>query len=180
HAVAEDFADSLELADVTHWGAGAVGVDVVDGTLDALQSHAHAAHGALAGRRDHVKAVGGGAVADDLGIDLGAARLGVLQLLHHHDAGSAGDDEAVAVGVIGTGGFLRRVVVPGGEGAHGVEAHGHGPVLFLAAAGKHDVLLAELDQLQGMADAVSAGGAGRGDRVVHALDLEWRRQAGRD
>jgi hypothetical protein len=53
-------------------------------------------------------------------------------------------------------------------------------VFFFAAAGEHHVLLAHLDLFHGVADAVSAGGAGRGDRVVHALDLERRGQAGGD
>ena len=54
------------------------------------------------------------------------------------------------------------------------------PVELLAAAGEDDVLLAALDLLDAVADAVRAGRAGRGDRVVDALDPERRRQAGRD
>ena len=61
----------------------------------------------FAGRRHHVVAVRGGAVADDLAVDAGAARLGVLELLEHDDAGAAGDDEAVAVLVIGARGDRR-------------------------------------------------------------------------
>ncbi len=52
-------------------------------------------------------------------------------------------------------------------------------MLFFTAAGKDDILLAELDLLDSAADAVSAGGAGGRDGVVHALDLEGRGQAGR-
>jgi len=55
---------------------------------------------------------------------------------------------------------------------HGVEQHRQRPVKFLAAAGKDDVLLADLDGLVGVADAMVRGGAGRRDRIVHALDLE--------
>ena len=55
-------------------------VDVVDLLLAAeLVGHVHRhLHGALAAharRRDHVVTVGGGAVADELAVDLGAACL---------------------------------------------------------------------------------------------------------
>src|SRR5471032_2369509 len=51
-------------------------------------------------------------------------------------------------------------------------------MLFFTATSKHDVLLAQLDLLYSRTDAVSTGGASGGDRVVHALDLERRGQAG--
>ena len=76
-------------------------VDVVDRRLHAGKSHAHAADSALTRGRDHVVAVRGRAIAGDLGIDACAAGLGVLELFEHEHAGTAGDDEAVAVGVIG-------------------------------------------------------------------------------
>ena len=59
----------------------------------------HAAEGAVAifGRRGDVIGVAGQAVADDLGVDLGAARLGVFELFQHDDAGALAHDEAVAV-----------------------------------------------------------------------------------
>ena len=53
-------------------------------------------------------------------------------------------------------------------------------MLFFTAAGEDDVLLAQLNLLDRSADAVSTGGARGGDRVVHALDLEWRGQASRN
>ena len=75
----------------------------------ALQRARHAAEGAVAilGRRGDVVGVAGQAVADDLGIDLGAARLGVLQLFENDDAGALAHDEAVAVAVIGARGLFR-------------------------------------------------------------------------
>ena len=103
----------------------------------------------------------------------------MLQLLDHHHAAAAGDDEAVTLGVVGAGGLFRRVVVLGGEGAHGVEQAALAPVFLFAAAGEDHVLLAQLDLFHGLADAMRAGGAGGGDRVVDALDLERRGQAGR-
>src|SRR5690606_22973492 len=90
---------------------------------------------------------------------------------------ATGDDETVALGIVGTRGFLGRFVVLGGEGSHGVEQAALAPVLFFTAAGQDDVLLAELDLLHGVANAVGTGGAGGGNRVVHALDLERRCQA---
>ncbi|ENN84417.1 hypothetical protein RHSP_22591 [Rhizobium freirei PRF 81] len=59
-----------------------------------------------------------------------------------------------------------------GHGAHGVEEVRHGPIEILMAAGEHDVLLAPLDHLCGIADAVRRGRAGGRDRVVDAVDLE--------
>ena len=66
--------------------------------------------------------------------------------------------------------------------AHGVEQHRQRPVELLAAAGEDHVLLAELDHLVGVADAMVRGRAGRRDRIVDALDLEpggERRRRGR-
>ncbi len=77
---------------------------------------------------------------------------------------------------------MRRVVELRRHRAHGVEQHRQRPVELLAAAGEDDVLLADLDDLGGVADAVVGGRAGRRDRIVDALDLEpggERRRGGR-
>ena len=124
--------------------------------------------------------VAGRPVADDLGVDGRPARLRHLELLDHHHAAATGDDEAVAVRIVGARGLLGSVVVLRGQRAHRVEQARQRPMLLLAAAGEHTVLLAELDQLESVADAVCAGRAGRGDRVVDALDAERRGQARRD
>ncbi|MCY1429133.1 hypothetical protein D9M71_450370 [compost metagenome] len=50
-------------------------------------------------------------------------------------------------------------------------------MFFFTAAGEDHVLLAQLDLFHGLADAMRAGGAGRGDGEVHALDLEGSGQA---
>src|SRR5690606_18340300 len=126
----------------------------------------------------HVVTIRGGAVADHFTVDRRAARLRVLQLLQHDDTAAARDDKTVTGGVVRTRGLGRRVVVLARQRAHGVEQTAQRPVLFLAAAGEDDVLLAHLDQLHTVADTVRAGGARRGDRVVDALDLERRRQTG--
>ena len=51
---------------------------------------------ALVDRLDEVPRVGRRAVADDLGVDLRAARLGVLEVLEHQRAGALAEHEAVA------------------------------------------------------------------------------------
>src|SRR3546814_3389338 len=82
--------------------------------------------------------VGGRRVGRDLAVDLGAARLGVLQFLQHQDTTAAGNDEAVTVAVVGAAGPGRLVVVSAGQRAHGVEQHREGPVQLLAATGEED------------------------------------------
>ena len=155
-----------------------MGVEVVDRAVNGGHCHLHAADGAFTAWGNHVVAVGCCAVADDFSVDLGATGQGVFQFFNNNHAAATGDDEAVAVFVVGTGRFFRRVVVLGGQGAHGVEQERLAPMFFFAAAGKYDVLLAQLDLLDCSADAMGAGGAGRGDRVVHALDFEGGGQAG--
>ena len=180
---AEHAADRLDLLEIADRRRGGVRIDVVDRRLAGVERHVHAAHRALARGRHHVVAVGGRAVAGDLGIDLGAARLGVFELFQHQHAGAAGDDEAVAVHVVGARGLGRRVVVFRRHGAHGVEQHRERPVQLFAAAGEDHVLLAPLNDFGGIADAMIGGRAGRRDRIVHALDLEpggeRRRSGGR-
>src|SRR5581483_1076208 len=105
-------------------------------------------------------------------IDAGATRLGMGELLEHDDAGATGDDKTVAPLVIGARGGMRPVVVVARHRAHPVEEHGEGPIELLAAAGEDDVLLAVLDDLIGIADAMVRGRAGGRDRIVDALDLE--------
>jgi hypothetical protein len=61
------------------------------------------------------------AIAQHLGIDLRAARLGVLVFLQHDDARALAHDEAVAVGVIGAAGGLGVVGALGRQRLAGVE-----------------------------------------------------------
>ena len=82
-----------------------VGVDVVDlvgRRCPAFSSARRAARTApmpARRRQRDVRRVGGRAVADQLGQDRRAARLGVLELLEDDDAGALADDEPVAPGV---------------------------------------------------------------------------------
>ena len=77
-------------------------------------------------------------------------------------------------------GDLGRVVALGRQGAHRVEHDRKAPALCLARAAEADVLLTKLNLLHADTDAVSTSGAGGGDRVGDALQLERRRQHRRD
>ena len=122
--------------------------------------------------------VGCRSVADELGIDLGAAGLGALEFLEHNRAGATGDDEAIALGVVGSACLGGGRVKLRRHRFHGVEQNRKRPVELLEAAGEHHVLLAPLDHLRRVADAVRGRRAGRGDRIVHAADLERRGEGG--
>lgn len=102
----------------------------------------------------------------------------MLQLFYHHHTAAAGDNEAVAIGVIGAGSFFRRFVIFGGQCAHRIKLAGHFPAQLFAAAGKHNVLFAQLDLLYRITDTVCGGGAGGADGVVNAVDFKRCRQAG--
>ena len=177
--VPENRADRLDLLEVADGGRGRVGVDIVDGRLHGGQGLAHAAHGALPRGGHHVMAIGGRAIAHDLGVDLRAARLGVLIFFQHQNARAARNHETVACLVISARGRAGGLVVAGGHGAHGVEEHGQGPVELLATAREHHILLAPLDHFSRIADAMGRGGAGRGDGIVDAPDLEPGGEGGR-
>jgi len=129
---------------------------------------------------DHIESVRVGGIADNLAIDLRAARPGPFQVLKHQDPGAAGDHEAVAGDIIGPAGHRRPVVEAGAHGPHGVEQDREGPVQLLGAAGEDHVLVAQGDLLIGGANAVGGGRAGRRDRIVEPADLEPGRQDGGD
>src|SRR5947209_20383996 len=106
-------------------------------------------------------AIGSRAVAGDLRVNFCTARFGVLQLFEYDDAGASGDDKAVAILVIGARGGLRPVVEIGRHRAHRIEQDGERPIELLAAAGENQILLAELDRLVSLADAMVRSRAGR-------------------
>lgn len=66
-AVAERLAHGGGFREVAGWRRGAARVAVVERTAQVLRRRAHAAHGAFAGRHDHVGAAGGHGVADERG-----------------------------------------------------------------------------------------------------------------
>ena len=107
------------------------------------------------------------AVADDLGIDLRAARLGVLIFLEHDDARALAHDEAVAVLVVGAAGLLGPVVEAHVERARLGEAGDAERIdRRFGTAGEHDVGVVVLDHPRRVADRMGAGRAGGHDRMV--------------
>ena len=126
----------------------------------------------LGGGLGHVIGVGGHAVADDFGEDGRAAAAGMFEFFENHDAGAFAHDEAVAVLVPGTAGAIG-VVIAGGKRAHGGEsADAHGSDGGFGASGNHHIGIAALDDAEGIADGMGAGGAGRGRRFIRALGAE--------
>ena len=104
--VAEQPRHRAELDLVADRRRGAVRVHVVDRVgreLRVLQRRLHRPEAAVAVRRGRGDVVGVARqpVADDLGVDLRAARPRVLELLEHDDAGPLAHHEAVAVLVVG-------------------------------------------------------------------------------
>ena len=79
-----------------------MGVNVVNRAVYGGHRLLHAAHRALARRCNHVVAITGRTVTDDFGIDVGAPRQSMLQRLQHYHAATAGDDEPIAIDIVGT------------------------------------------------------------------------------
>ena len=175
--VAEHFTDRTQLFHVAYRRRGAVRVQVVDWGINAVHRHLHAAHRTFAGWSNHVSAVRRCAVAHDLSVDVRATRQSVFQLFNHNHTAAASDNKTVAVCIIGTGCFIWRFVVFGGQCAHRVELTGHFPAQLFAAASKYDVLFAQLDLLNRITDTVCGGRTCRADGVVHTVDFERRCQA---
>src|SRR5690606_21866018 len=101
--VAKHFTNGAQFGDVAHRCAGAMGVDVVNRRIHRGHSLTHAACGAFTTGGNHIVAVRGGAVTNDLGKNIGAARFGVFQFFDHQHAATAGDNKTVSVRIIGTG-----------------------------------------------------------------------------
>ena len=115
--------------------------------------------------------VGAVAVADQLGVDAGAAGAGVIEFLEHEDAGALAHDEAVALLVEGAGGALG-LVVASAHGLHGAEAaDAQRDDGGLAAAGEHDLGVAHFEGAPGLAQGMGGGGAGRAMRDVGAAQV---------
>ena len=170
--LAEGFLHGQGLDTVVHGGAGAVGVEIhLVGVHAALVPRVGDGPGALGGLGvggGHVVGVAGGAIACQLGVDLCAAGLGVLHLLQNKHAGALTHDEAAAPLVEGQGGV--QGVLRGGQGLHVGEA-GSGQRIHrgLGAAGDHGVGVAVADETHGLANGVTAGGAGRDHGQGRAL-----------
>ncbi|ENN85805.1 hypothetical protein RHSP_18548 [Rhizobium freirei PRF 81] len=174
--IADQTLDCAKLDRIRH-GRGAVGVDIVQvcrGQAGALQRGGHAAERAFAilGRSGDMVRVAREAVADHFGVDLGAARLGVFQLLQNDDTGALAHDEAVTVTVIGTRSFLRRVVKVRRQRLAGGKARERDTAdRCFGATGDHHIGVAEHDQAGSIANGVGTGRACGDDRMVRAAQL---------
>ena len=173
--LSEDLLDGLGLGDVTHMCGGAVDVDVVDvlglhaSIVEGVMHHELGAEAHGVGCGD-VVCIGAHAFAGELSVDLGTARLGVLQFFEDEAAGAFAHDETVAAGAEGAAGVLG-VVVAGGEGLHGGEtayaAFCDG--CFGTAADNH-VGLSQTDEVVGVSQRIGAGSTGGGGDVVGAME----------
>ncbi|MNE09116.1 hypothetical protein D3C80_1017840 [compost metagenome] len=156
----------MALGDVAALGGGAVGADVADvGGLESGlgQRHLHAQlHGLLLGL-GHVGGVAVGGKAHQLGDDGGPARLRMFQLLQHQGACPLANHQPVPLPIERSRRQLGVVVHLAG-GKQGVEHHGLRRAELLGPAGHHQGLIAVLDRLKGVANALAAGGAGAGGR----------------
>src|SRR5262245_46785942 len=115
--------------------------------------------------------IAGESVADELGVNLRAATLGVLVSLEHHDARALTHHEAVPVAVIWAGRALRRVVERRRQRAAGDEpGHSDPRDRRLGASRHHDLRVAERHQSGGVADGVRSGRTGGHHRVVGSLE----------
>ena len=156
-----------------------MGVDVVDGRAvgdagvgERDLDRPDRALAARVGRGD-VVGVARRPVAGELGVDLGAARLGVLLALEDQHRRALAHHEAVAPLGEGTARGLGRVVVGGGERLLLHEAaDGELDDHRLGAAGHHHVGAAGADKVHRVADRVGRGRAGGGEDVAGALRAE--------
>ena len=122
---------------------------------------------------DHVLGIGGHAEALDLRQDPGAARAGVLQLLHDQHARALAEHRAVAL--LGEG-----EAAVGREHAHGLPGL-HGAVVDggLRRAGNADIDGAVADEPVHQADGMRGGGAGADRAEGRALDAVVDADVGR-
>lgn len=121
---------------------------------------------ALGGRGDVVR-VGGGAVADQLGVNRRAAAPGVPELLEDEHPRPFSEHEAAAVPVEGSRGARGVVVHRLADRLHVREAGDRERFAAgLRASAEHDVGAIRLDVHERLADAVRARGARRRGRPV--------------
>ena len=136
---------------------------------------------AILARRGDVIGIPRKAIAQHLGIDLRAARLGMLVFLKHHHTRALAHHESVAIRVIGAG-CLGRILRPlRGQRLAGVEPGN--PDLAdgaLRPARQHHIGIPPLDQPRRIANGMGAGGTGRDDGMVRPLEAEADRDLPRN
>ena len=164
--LAERDLDHLRLGRVAERRRGGVRVDVADlGRIDAGvgDRHPHRARRALAGRvgLGHVRRVDGHAVAEQLRVDLRAARLGAARAPRARAPPPASPITSPSRPLSNGRDAPCRIVVAARERPHRVEAGDRRPRVTGAsrAAGEHRVGAAEPDRVERVADRHVRGGA---------------------
>ena len=181
--IAQRQLNGVGLIDITERRGRAVGIDVVDlvgvdAGIDQRGGHG-TARSVDVGRR-HVVGIGAHTKTGELGVNLGATRLGMLILLEHQHTGTFTKHKAVTVLVPGPGGGLR-VIVAGRQGAQRREtAHAQGRYGGLGTAGDHDIAVAVFTHAGRQANCMQAGAAGRDHRDVRALKAMQHGHMARD
>src|SRR6476661_1970562 len=184
--VAKDGLDRSRLVEVVRGRRGSVRVDVADvrgrdpSVLDGPPHGALSAFPVRRGLRDVVR-IPGGAVANDLGVDLRAAPLRVLELLEDHDSRTLAHHEAVTRRIEGARSRFRRIVALRQRLHVREAADGHRRDRRLGATRDHHVRIAVRDGAERITDGVCARRACGYGGVVRALCVEEHRDdAGRD
>src|ERR1700730_19303837 len=154
-----------------------MGVEVADDAGIEFRVAQRVAHDAetgfvLGGGLRHVIGVRGHTVANHFRQDGSAAAAGMLEFFENQDAGAFAHHEAIAVLVPRTAG-ASGIVIGSRKRAHGGESSdAHGSDGGFGASRNHYVGVVVLDDAEGIADGVGAGGAGRGRRFIWALGAE--------
>ena len=104
----------------------------------------------------------------------------MIVFLEHEHARALAHDEAVAILVVGTRRFLRRVVEPGRERLERTKSRHRDPIdRRFRSARDHHVGIPERDQATGIADRVRAGGTRGDDRMIGTFEPEFDRHIAR-
>ncbi len=170
--VAEQALDRAQFQFVAEGGRCAVGVHIVDvseAETRFLERHLHrtVAAATLWMRGGDMIGIAGQAIADDFGIDVSAALLGMLIFFEHDHARAFAHDETVAVDVIGTARLFGRVVEGGRQRARlGETCDADRADRAFGATRKHNVGVVHRDHARSVADRVRTGRAGGDHRMV--------------
>ena len=148
--------------------------------LDLLWRDTGAGKGSLHGAEGAVMAFSRGgdvigvtthAIADHLAVNLGTARLGVLQFFQHQHAGTFAHDKAITRFIPGAGRGGWIIIEAGGKGARRAEAgHANFAHSSFGAAGDHHIHVTQRNQPGRIAQSMHAGRAGRHHGMVGPLE----------
>ena len=170
----ENSLDGLCFIPVIQGCGRTVGVDVIHlGRCypGVNKGRLHAAGGAFMprGRRYHVICIARQSVTDNFRIDTGAPFPRSRHFFQYQKAASFPDDETIPPAVKRPAGFFR-LIIPGGEGPHGIETrHGHRSDGGIDAAGNHGLGVTPRNHPDGIANGGGSGSTGRGAAIDRSL-----------